>query len=139
MTEKPDWFYRQSAVIPYRVNGQDLEVVMITSRKRTRWVLPKGVVEPELTPQASAAQEALEEAGLIGRISEEAIGEYSYEKWGGTCRVEVFPFEVETVAADWPEATIRDREWVALSEAARRVDEPELSRLLLDLPRFLGR
>ena len=49
MTERPDWMYRQSAVVPYRAGADGLELLLITSRKGTRWVLPKGVVEPGMT------------------------------------------------------------------------------------------
>ena len=45
----PDWIYRQSAVLPYRQGPDGLEVLLVTSRKRSRWVLPKGIVEPGLT------------------------------------------------------------------------------------------
>jgi phosphohistidine phosphatase len=63
----PNWIYTQSAILPYRLRGDDLEVLVITSRKGTRWVLPKGIVEPGMTAAASAAKEAMEEAGVEGR------------------------------------------------------------------------
>ena len=58
--------------------------LLVTSRKGTRRVLPKGVVEPDLSPAASAAKEALEEAGICGPIDHEPLGTYQYRKWGGT-------------------------------------------------------
>lgn len=127
---KPDGYYEQSAVIPYRLRDGRLEVLLITSRKRKRWVLPKGVREPDLSAAESAAKEALEEAGIGGRVSAEAVGRYAYRKWGGTCRVEVFAMEVESVLDRWAE-DFREREWLTPEEAARRVDEPALQRLLL--------
>ncbi len=125
----------QSAVIPYRDRGDGLEVLMITSRKRKRWVLPKGVKELDLSPQDSAAKEALEEAGIQGVVSEAPIGSYQYDKWGGTCTVEVFIMDVQNVLDEWEES-YRDREWVSLEEAMRRVSEPELKRILRRLPDF---
>ena len=53
MSQVPEHFYTQSAVIPYRERNGAIEVLMITSRKRKRWVIPKGVREPEL-PQLFA-------------------------------------------------------------------------------------
>ena len=135
MRQVPDYFYLQSAVIPYRERREGFEVLMITSRKRKRWVMPKGVKEPELSPQASAAKEALEEAGIEGAVSERAIGSYQYEKWGGTCTVEVFTMRVRKVLEEWEES-FRDREWVSVEEAIRRVREPELKRILKRLPDF---
>ena len=135
MRQVPDYFYLQSAVIPYRERREGLEVLMITSRKRKRWVMPKGVKEPDLSSQASAAKEALEEAGIEGVVSETAIGSYQYDKWGGTCTVEVFTMRVQNVLEDWEES-YRDREWVSVAEAVHRVREPELKRILKRLPDF---
>ncbi len=135
MRQVPEHFYNQSAVIPFREQGENMEVLMITSRKRKRWVLPKGVKEPDLSPQDSAAKEALEEAGIEGLVSEAPIGSYEYDKWGGTCTVEVFTMDVQKVLDEWEES-YRGREWVSLEEAVRRVSEPELKRILRRLPDF---
>lgn len=133
MKQVPDWMYRQSAVIPYRLGTNGLEVLLITSRKRKRWVLPKGVVEPGMTPPASAANEAWEEAGIEGTVDDTPLGAYQYNKWGGTCTVDVFAMAVTNEAMDWPEATYRSREWVSLDEAKRRVDEEDLRSILHDI------
>ncbi len=132
----PEYFYTQSAVIPYQERGGVVEVLMITSRKRKRWVMPKGVKEPDLSPQESAAKEALEEAGIQGAVSKVPIGRYQYDKWGGTCTVDVYTMQVKTVLDEWEES-FRDREWVSLNEAVRRVSEPELKRIVQLLPEFL--
>jgi 8-oxo-dGTP pyrophosphatase MutT (NUDIX family) len=134
MTNKvPDWMYRQSAVIPYRHGIDGLEVLLITSRKRKRWVLPKGVVEPGMTPADSAAKEAFEEAGIEGTVDGRPLGSYRYRKWGGTCTVEVFAMRVAEETAGWPEADIRTREWVPLADAAGRVEEADLKRMIAEL------
>ena len=136
MRQVPEHFYTQSAVIPYRERNEGIEVLMITSRKRKRWVLPKGVREVELTPQDSAAKEALEEAGIRGLVSASAIGSYQYRKWGGTCTVDVFTMQVQSELDVWEES-FRDREWLSLEEAMRRVQEPDLKRILKRLPDFV--
>lgn len=131
MTEKvPDWMYRQSAVVPRRDGPDGPEVLLITSRKKRRWVLPKGVVEPSMTPPDSAAKEAWEEAGIEGTVHATPLGAYQYKKWGGTCSVEVFAMTVTTEGAQWPEAHFRDREWVSLEEARRRLDENDLKAII---------
>jgi len=122
--------FRQSAVVALCcIDGVNM-VLLITSRRRKRWVIPKGVVEPHLTPAASAAQEAYEEAGIRGDVDDEPIGRFCYEKWGGTCEVEVFRMQVTTILDHWPEQDLRDRRWVTLLEAARMVREPELAAIL---------
>ena len=142
MQRKPDWWYKQSGVIPYRLNtqkiaGKKLEVLLITSRKRKRWVIPKGIIESSMTPQGSAAKEAFEEAGVMGCVSDTSIGGYTYTKWGGTCSVEVFPFEVTKILTEWPESDIRDRQWMSVEEAASRVREDLLRDILRKLPEIV--
>jgi phosphohistidine phosphatase len=131
MNDKPQYFYRQSAVVPYRIRQGDVEILLITSRSKKRWVLPKGIQEPDLSAADSAANEALEEAGVEGQTGVSPIGHYTYEKWGGTCTVEVYPMEVERIHDTWLENN-RDRVWVSTSEAANRVDEPVLKEILKD-------
>jgi 8-oxo-dGTP pyrophosphatase MutT (NUDIX family) len=144
MTRKPAGWYAQSGVIPYRVLAEasagtpDVEVLLITSRKRKRWVIPKGIVEPDLTAQQSAVKEAYEEAGIRGEVSDTPIGMFQYEKWGGICVVDVFLLNVTELLTEWPEADLRDREWMSVTEAAGRVREKELQRLLLRVPDVLA-
>lgn len=125
--------FHQSGVIPYRMRDGVVEILLITSRSRKRWVIPKGLIEPGLTPAESAVQEAWEEAGLAGLVSEESVGQYEYVKWGGVCRVEVYLLRVEKIFAYWPETEFRNREWVTIDEAARRVDEGGLKEIMRDL------
>ena len=132
MNQKPDHFYRQSAVVPYRLAHGHLEILLISSRSRKRWVLPKGIVEPDLSAAASATKEALEEAGIEGNTGRQSLGTYTYEKWDGLCTVEVFPMLVELEPPTWEE-DFRIREWVSVSEAASRLDEPELRSIILEL------
>jgi phosphohistidine phosphatase len=95
------------------------------------------MIEPGLTPAASAAKEAIEEAGITGQVSLSAVGTYRYEKWGRTYLVEVFLLRVDEVLDDWPERD-RVRVWVSPAEAADRVWEPRLKTLLLQVPALVG-
>ena len=132
MSEVPDYFYKQSAVVPVRENDGELEIVLITSRKRKRWVIPKGVKEPEMSGPDSAAKEALEEAGIEGTVNPGTLGTYQYDKWGGTCTVDVYLMEVTTVHETWEEQ-FRDREWVDVSTAVERLREPALKKIIKNL------
>lgn len=134
MAKLPDWIYAQSAVLPYRRQGDDVEVLIITSRKGKRWVLPKGIIEPGMTAAASAAKEALEEAGVEGRVMDRSLGKYRRQKWGGTCEVEVFLMEVTRELEQWPESAFRCREWVTREEAIKRLDPVDLKKILQRLP-----
>jgi 8-oxo-dGTP pyrophosphatase MutT (NUDIX family) len=144
----PEWKYRQSAVIPYRRgpdrvgpncgSGDGVEVLLITSRGRKRWVPPKGVVEPGMTAADSAAKEAFEEAGIRGRVDDRPFGAYRYRKRGGTGTVAVFAMEVSEECDDWPEPGVRTREWLPPQEAAARVDEAALKEMIAALPEWVG-
>ncbi|HMV04108.1 MAG TPA: histidine phosphatase family protein [Accumulibacter sp.] len=134
----PDYFFTQSAVLPYRRRDGKLEMMIVASRRGTRWVLPKGVKEPELSLRDSASKEALEEAGIRGELDEEPIGHYDYAKWGGVCSVAVFPMAVSECIpdAEWEE-NHRQRRWVPAKEARRLLDEPALRKLVDKLEKRL--
>ncbi|MFQ5614048.1 MAG: NUDIX hydrolase [Anaerolineae bacterium] len=127
---RPDSWYRQSAALPYRRREGRFEILLITSLKKKRWIIPKGIVEPGLSPGASAAKEALEEAGVVGEVSPRPVAVYEHRKWGGTCRVEVFPLRVTETLDRWPEAEWRERRWLTLAEAVRRVEQKALRAVL---------
>lgn len=130
----PAWIYRQSAALPYRERGNDLEVLLVTSRKGKRWILPKGIVEPGFTARASAAKEALEEAGVVGDMASEPLGSYRYRKWGGTCHVDVYPLRVTSEMGDWSESGFRRRRWRPLATSLRTVDHAGLREVIARLP-----
>lgn len=134
----PPWIYRQSGVVPYRWKGEDLEVLVISSRGAKRWVVPKGIVEPGMSPTASAAAEAREEAGVEGEVAETALGRYRYRKWGGSCEVDVYPMRVRDELPEWPESSLRRRRWLPVHKAARKVDRKKLRKLIARLPELVG-
>ncbi len=132
--ERPAYYYTQSSVIPYRLRGGRLELLIVASSKKKHWVVPKGIHEPGLSPQVSAAKEAREEAGVEGEVGPEPLGEYRYEKWGGVCTVAVYPMAVSRVIpeAEWEERH-RGREWVTPDEAGKRLKQKELAPLVVVL------
>jgi 8-oxo-dGTP pyrophosphatase MutT (NUDIX family) len=126
----------QYAALPYR-DDHGLSILLITSRDTNRWVIPKGWPMKGRKPHATAAQEALEEAGLIGKIAKQPIGEYHYLKrlkHGAPleCTVEVFPMKVEAQRFYWREQGQRTARWFAPDDAADAVQEPELQALILE-------
>ena len=134
----PPWIYRQSGVVAFRWKGEDLEVLIISSRGGKRWVVPKGIVEPGMSPTASAAVEAWEEAGVEGEVGETSLGTYRYRKWGGTCEVDVYPLRVRDELTEWPERSMRRRRWLPVRKAARKVDHKKLRKIIADLPELIG-
>jgi 8-oxo-dGTP pyrophosphatase MutT (NUDIX family) len=128
--------YHQSAVIPYRIKEDKLQVLIISSTKSKRWVVPKGIIEPHLTSAESAAQEAWEEAGVKGLVHPVMVGTYTYKKWTGICQVEVFLLRVDEIFDKWLES-FRKRKWVSVKNAAERMKEASLRDLILRLPTLI--
>ena len=130
MKTKPNWYYNQSAVVPFRYCNGELEILLITSRIKKNWIFPKGIVEIGLSPQKSAEKEALEEAGVSGKIFDKIFDEYTYEKWGGECRVKVYPLRVERVHKNWDEENFRNRQWFSITKAIKKLNKKELVKIL---------
>lgn len=139
MEKRPSWIYNQSGVIPFRFAQGRLSVLLITSRNCKHWIIPKGIIEIGLSPADSAEKEAFEEAGIRGILYPNPIGEYQYDKWNGTCNVQVFLLEVEDVLEDWPEADFRIRRWTSVEEAERLIDVKPLRKILQELPSNIAR
>ena len=123
----------QFAALCYRTkrSGAGLEILLLTSRDKKRWVIPKGWPMDGKTPAECAAQEAFEEGGVKGRARDVCIGLYPYTKSMGDdddlqVIVNVFPMEVQKLAKTWPEDDSRKRKWFPPKKAASKVDEPEL-------------
>lgn len=121
---------QQSGVIPYRIQGEKVEILLITTSNRKHWSIPKGWVEPFMSSANSAAKEAYEEAGILGTVITPAIGRYECKKWGISFSVEVFLMHVDVVLDDWAEASKRQREWLNISHAIQRVERTDLKQLL---------
>jgi len=126
----PEYFYKQSGVIPYRFKNGKLQILLITSRKNKKWVLPKGVVEPYMTPQESAAQEAYEEAGLFGKVLNDPVGEYEVIKWGGVCTVTIYPMQVEKEYKKWMESDFRKRKWMSSEKALEKCGNKKIREMI---------
>lgn len=126
---------RQFAALPWRRADAGLEVLLITSRETRRWVIPKGWKKKAEPATIAVAREALEETGAAGRVEEQPLGEYRYQKIlksGRTVPVDVVVYALEVVHehTEWPEMAVREKLWVLASEATTLVDEAELQALI---------
>lgn len=133
----PEGTRSQFGAICWRLKQGKLRLLLVTSRGTGRWVTPKGWPMEGRKPHEAAAQEAWEEAGVIGKVSDRCLGFFTYDKCEGKgkhlpCAVMVFGLEVKSLAADFPERDQRRRKWMSRKNAAKAVAEPELARLLRD-------
>lgn len=107
---------RQACAIPYRRHGERVEVCLVTSMKKGRWIFPKGVVEYGETHAEAALKEAWEEAGLRGRITQPPLGAYLRKKWGAALAVKCYLMQVERQFERWPEVDVRNRCWIDVKD-----------------------
>ncbi len=126
----------QFAALCYRVRKKKVQILMITSRRTKRWIIPKGWPMDDKTPAEAAAQEAWEEAGVKGSVQQTAEGLFTYTKEGENgapnlpCMTWVFPLRVASLKSDFPERRQRRRKWMSRKKAAASVNEPELAALI---------
>ncbi|WP_439272235.1 NUDIX hydrolase [Pseudochrobactrum sp. HB0163] len=133
----------QVAALVYRNPGPSPEILLITSRGTGRWITPKGWPKAGRTLHDMALREAFEEAGIRGTVNPDPIGRYDYVKYDlppeaiPSFTVNVYAVEYDHMAKNWPERGQRVSEWVSPEEAAKRVDEAELKKLLRNLPDYI--
>jgi 8-oxo-dGTP pyrophosphatase MutT (NUDIX family) len=117
----------QSNALPYRLNGGTCEVLLVTSRRKGKWILPKGKIEPGETASQRAATEAFEEAGVLGTVSTQPLATSALMD---PSRAKVYALMVEEELDRWPEMNVRERAWFSLSEARVILRDEGLQRAL---------
>jgi 8-oxo-dGTP pyrophosphatase MutT (NUDIX family) len=131
---------RQYGALPVLLDSDGrLRVMLVTSRETARWIIPKGWPLSKVPARKVAEREALEEAGLVGKIiSRKAIGSYHYQKQlasgaSVSCEVKVFLLGVKRQLETWPEKGQRKTRWFDPEAAASLVQEPALADILRSL------
>jgi 8-oxo-dGTP pyrophosphatase MutT (NUDIX family) len=116
----------QSAAVAIRKN----RICLVTTSSGKRWIIPKGHRESGDSSRKTARIEAWEEAGVAGRLLDEPIGAYVYERSGTTYRVTVHLMRVETISNHWPEEKKRKRRWLPFHKVCRHIQHPKLLKLI---------
>lgn len=134
---------KQSAAIAWRRRDSgEVEILLVSSRRGRRWVLPKGKVPRGMPAHASAAREAREEGGVIGDVAHVPVGFYrlkpSLEDPARILtRIPAYSLHVWQELDIWPEMHMRERRWMSLSDALQTVSDPGLRRTLKAFARSL--
>jgi len=127
-------YQAQVGALPVKGKPVGYRVLLVTSRETKRWIIPKGWPMKGRKDYEAAAQEAVEEAGVAGRVHKHPMGAYTYKKQlqgsAEHIRVMVYLLEVEKESDTWREKDQRQREWVSAGEAAARVEEPGLVEII---------
>jgi len=128
-----DFHFDQSAVIPYRKKDGQLQILLITSIRKKRWIIPKGFIEFNLSAFESAKKEAYEEAGIIGANETIELGNFKIDKYGGDVLIKVYSMEVVEEHEDYSEKNLRKRKWFSLDEAVKKIETPEIANMIKKL------
>lgn len=134
----------QHGALPFVIGRRGkIKILLVTTRGRGDWIIPKGWPVRGLTAAATAEREAFEEAGVVGSIvGDKPVGSYRYEKRGTArklirCEVSVFLLAVERQLRQWPEKSQRNTRWFAPEDAAKVVATAGLADLVRDVVGFM--
>jgi len=128
--------FDQSGVIPYRKKDGKTEVLLVTSIRRRKWIIPKGFIEYNMSPFQSAKKEAFEEAGVRGSNYTKILGSYTVRKNGSELLTKIYTMRVTRVFKDYPEKNLRKRKWLSVYDAAKKVEIDELATIIRRLARL---
>ena len=114
--------------------GRCLKVMLVSNRKQTRWILPKGQPEPDLSDKRVALDEAYEEAGVIGKVdkcfSRKVI---KYRSSSGKVRLHLYVVKVQRIVDTWPEHFFRQRRLVDVDVALLMIRKKALRKAVADI------
>lgn len=134
------WLHRpemlQVAALCYRMTDAGHEILLVTSRGRGNWILPKGWPKKAVSSAQTALEEAFEEAGVKGHVCETPMGSFHYDKSTKgelvlRCQASVYAIKVVEICDEFPEKGDRQIIWATPEKAAKMVCEPELAKFLL--------
>lgn len=131
--ENINYDFTQSCVIPYRLNQGQLELLLITSIRKKKWIFPKGLIAFNFSAFESAKKEAYEEAGVIGENETVELGSFSLKKKNGVSYVRVFSMEVTKELKEYPEMNLRKRKWFSVSDALEKITLEDLKPFIQKL------
>ena len=108
----------QAGGVVYRFDNGVFEFLIVTARREPRaWVLPKGNIEDDETPEEAAVREVEEEAGVIAQI-ERPLKDLLIDTDDRNQRIRFF---LMTVLDEDEAGEGRKVRWVSLEEALDRL------------------
>jgi 8-oxo-dGTP pyrophosphatase MutT (NUDIX family) len=127
---------RLVAAVCFRILSTEIEFLLVRTR-RGRWTFPKGGAEPGLTHAQSAALEALEEAGVHGRIEEISFLTYRIRRSADAETVHAHLCEV--LWQSTPQEAYRNPTWFSAEKAKTRLAQGRSSADAAELAQVVER
>jgi len=112
----------QVAAVCYRLQGAEVEFLLVNTNGGNKWTFPKGSPDSRLSHSQAAEREAAEEGGAVGTIEPRHFHLYIHSKgvfWqpGGVQEFVVKAFLLEVHQMRRPEEPLRRPTWVSPEEA----------------------
>ncbi|CAN6478161.1 unnamed protein product [Victoria cruziana] len=110
-----------------------LQILVVKAQKSEKVLLPKGGWENDETVEEAALREAMEEAGVDGKMGNK-LGVWTFSSKGhegGDHVAHMFPLEVSKLLDAWPEEHLRERLWMS-ADGARNHFKHQWMREALD-------
>lgn len=125
-------------VIPFQMIDGDLSVLLVTSMRTGRWILPKGNLKAKESHKKGCLREAFEEAGVEGKILKNfpmtmvmpANKQDADHQHQGEIPVVFYPMRVDHLSATWPEQDQRQRKWMTLDAAMADLPSKDILSVL---------
>jgi len=114
----------QVAAVCYRVQGGSPQFLLVNSNGGNKWTFPKGNPEQRFSHSEAAKQEALEEAGAVGKIESQHFHLYIHSKgifWepAGVREFVVKAFLLEVLQLTDPHESRRNPTWFSAEDAKK--------------------
>lgn len=137
---------QQVAAVCYRMRRHGIEFLLVQTRGG-RWIFPKGGVQSGLTHAQSAALEALEEAGVHGRMEELPFARYfrrrpdtaTTKKDFSQLELAVAAHLCEVSRLEPPQESDRNPTWFSVEKAKQRLLEGRKPEFGAELARVVDR
>ena len=111
------------AAMPYLLAGDMRQIVVVTNRSGTEWMLPMREPEAGTSRHEAALLEAVQAAGALGSCAD---GTRSRCKLANGHRCDVYPLNVTILLKQWPEARLRQRRVLGIDDALNLITDKGL-------------
>jgi 8-oxo-dGTP pyrophosphatase MutT (NUDIX family) len=114
------------AAVCYRRVAESVEFKLVRTKGGNRWTFPKGHIEKNEPACRAAEREALEEAGVRGRIASEPLTIYPHEQRtpsGRRVELTVAAYLLEVQSDDDTPEPGRDPTWLPPEQARQKLAE----------------
>lgn len=122
----------QAGAVVFRRRNNKIEILLITTLKKQKWILPKGIIEEDQDIGQTVKNELFEESGVQGNIVSPLLGENRRIKWGRKCIIKYYAVELQKIFTEWPEQEFRKRKWIEMRKALNKVSKPELKKIIIN-------